>query len=455
MRIVVVGLGQTGQELAKELIDGGHEITVIDTNKEIVEDFTNHIDAIGIVGSGASKEVQLKAKTNIADVLIALSPTDEVNLMSCISAKLLGAKYTIARISATEYIKDEEYLTKNLGIDLIINAEYETATQIARIVGYPSNVRADAFANGKVDVIELKIKEDSILAGVKITKVKEVLKENLIIAAIIRNEKLIIPRGNAEIKVDDEVYLIAKNSEMYKLLKSLKLIEKPIKSIFMVGCGKIGTYLLKIFEQMKMKVKVVEFDREKCIETSNQFPDITVIHGNGIDSDMLIEEGIKEYDCCIAVTGEDEINLVVTLFAWSYKVRKLITKVVSVSYTKMLHNVEINNTLSPHLIVLSSIHRFIRGITEKGKREENIKSLYRFADNEAEAIEFEINKNFIGIGNKLKEIKLKKDIVVAFVIRNNKVIIPNGETTFEENDRVIVIASAEKNIGNLMEIIEE
>lgn len=455
MRIVIVGLGQTGQELAKELIYAGHEIIVIDTNKNLIENFTNHYDAIGVVGSGASKEIQLKAKANNADVMIALSPTDEVNLMSCITAKLLGTKRTIARVTAAEYVYDEAYLTKNLGIDMIINPEYETAKQITRILRYSNNIKANAFANGKVDVVELKIKEDSPLLGLKLDKIKAKFKEELIIAAIIRGEKLIIPRGDAEIKLDDEVYIITKDNEMCKLLKSLKLIEKPIKSVFMIGCGKIGTYLLKNFSHMKLKTKVVEFDKERCIETAEAFPDVMVIHGNGVDSDMLIEEGLKEYDACVAITGEDEINIVVTLFAWSHKVRKLVTKVVSVSYSKMLNNVDIDNTLSPHLIVLSSIHRFIRGITGKGVHVENIKSLHRFAKNTAEAIEFEVKKDFAGIGQKLKEIKLKKDIVIAFIIRDNKVIMPNGETTFEENDRVIVIASAEKNIGNLMEIIEE
>lgn len=454
MRIVIVGLGQTGQELAKELITAGHELIVIDTDKELVDDFTNHYDAIGIVGSGASKEIQIKAKASNADVLIALSPTDEVNLMSCITAKVLGTTYTIARVAAPEYAKDEEYLTKDLGIDLIINPEYEIAKQITRIISYTSSVKAGVFANGKVDVVELKIKEESPLLEVKIDKVKDKFKEEIIIAAIVRDEKLIIPRGGVEIKLDDEVYIIAKNNEMHKLLKTLKLIEKPIKSVFVVGCGKIGKYLLKNFGHMKLKTKVVEFDKEKCIETAAEFPDVTVIHGNGVDSDMLVEEGLKDYDACIAITGEDEVNIVVTLFAWSHKVRKLITKVMSISYSKMLNNVDINNTLSPHLVVLSSIHRFIRGISEKGITEENIKSLHRFAKNTAEAIEFEVKKDFSEIGKKLKDIKLKRDIVVAFIIRNNKVIMPGGETTLENNDRVIVVASAEKNIGNLTDIVE-
>lgn len=454
MRIVIVGIGQTGQELAKEFIDAGYEIIVIDTDKELVEEFTNNYDAIGVIGSGASKEIQLKAKANNADVLIALSPMDEVNLMSCITAKVLGTKYTIARVTAEEYVYDESYLTKDLGIDLIINAEYEIASQITRILSNTSNVKTRMFANGKVDVVELKIKEDSIFKGLKINKVREKIKEDIIIAAILRNEKLIIPRGDAEIKVDDELYIIAKNNEMYKLLKTLKLIEKPIKSVFVVGTGKIGKYLFKNLATLKLKTKIVENNKERCLETSEQFPDFTVIHGNGADADLLVEEGIKDYDCCVAITGEDEVNLVVTLFAWSHKIRKLITKVVSVNYTKMLNNVDINNTLSPHFVVFSSIHRFIRGITERGAHEENIKSLYRFAKNTAEAIEFEVQKEFIGIGKKLKDINLKKDIVVAFVIRDNKVIIPNGTTTFEKGDRVIIISSAEKNLSKLDEIIQ-
>ena len=225
MRIAIVGLGQTGEELAKEFINAGHEIIVIDTDKELVEEFTNNYDAVGIVGSGASKEIQLKAKANNADVLIALSPMDEVNLMSCITAKILGTKYTIARVTAEEYVYDEAYLTKDLGIDLIINAEYEIASQITRIIANTSSVNTKKFANGKVDVIELKVKEDSLFTGLKVTKIKEKIKEDIIIAAILRNEKLIIPRGDAEIKVDDELYIIAKNNEMYKLLKTLKLIE--------------------------------------------------------------------------------------------------------------------------------------------------------------------------------------------------------------------------------------
>ncbi len=452
MRIIVVGLGQTGQELAKELISAGHEIIVIDTTEKTIEDFTNEYDAIGVVGSGASKQIQVKAKAQYADVLIALSPSDEVNIMSAITAKTLGTKYTIARVTAEEYKEDEAYLMHDLGIDLVINEEYDTAQEITRLISYPTSIKVGAFANGKVDVAEVKIKENSELINLKLVDTKEKLKKDVIIASILRDEKLIIPRGDVVLKENDELCIIGKSAEIYYLLKRLDLIEKPIKSVFVVGCGKIGKYLLNNLSKMNIKTKVVEENKERCLELAEEFKDIDVIHGNGTNSDMLLEEGIKDYDACISLTKEDETNIVITLFAWSCKVRKLITKVVSLTYTKMLHNVEINNTLSPHIIILSSVHRFIRGIAE---RKESIKSLYRFSKNMAEAIEFEVGNDFIHTGKTLQEIKIKKEFLIAFLIRGKEIIIPNGQTTIEKKDRVTVISSAEKNLSRIEEIIEE
>lgn len=454
MRIVIIGLGQAGQELAKELLNAEHEIFVIDTNEKEVEEFTNHYDAVGIVGSGASKKIQLKAKVSGADVVVALTPSDEVNMMSCITAKLLGAKYTIARVSSEEYKEDERYLTKNLKIDAIIDAEYDTAKEIMRIVTYPTSIRTGAFANGKVDMAEVRVKEGSILENLKLIDVKSKFNIELIVASILRNGKLIIPRGDAIILKDDIVCVIAKASEIYRFLAQLKLIEKPVKSILLVGCGSIGKYLLKDLVNLKFKIKVIEFDKNRCMELLKEFPEVTIVHGNGVDSETLIEEGIKDFDCCISLTGADETNLVVTLFAWSCKVRKLITKVISVSYTKMLHNVEIDNTLSPHFMVLSAVQRFIRGITDKNQEIDVIKSLHRFSKNMAEAIEFDVGDDFTHLGKHLRQLKIRKNVVVAFIVRNNEIIIPNGETKLERNDSVIIVAESTQNIAKLEEIIE-
>ncbi|MBR4110364.1 MAG: Trk system potassium transporter TrkA [Clostridia bacterium] len=454
MRLIVVGLGETGIELAKELVLANHEVTVIDIEKNKVEEFTNEYDALGVAGSGASKAILMQAKANMADIIISVTSNDEVNLMSAITAKTLGTKHSIVKVSSKEYKDDEKYLGEKMGIDMVINAEQDTADEITRIVSYPSNMKTGIFSNGKVDMAEIKVKEDTILADTKLVEFKEKFNAKVTVVSIIRDEKLVVPRGDVTIKAGDEICIIGKHSEIYKFLNKLNLIDKPVKNILIIGCGGIGEQLLENLSEMNLKIKLIEFDKERCIEIVEKFPNVNVIHGNGIDSDMLIEEGIKDFDCCISITGADETNLVVTLFAWSCKVRKLITKIVSLSYSRMLHNVQIDNTLSPHLIILGSIHRFIRGIENNSMHVENIKSLYRFAKNKAEAIEFEATNDLEFLGKKISEINLKKDIVIAFIIRNKKVIIPHGETTIEENDKVMIIASADKNIGRLSEIVE-
>lgn len=460
MKIIIVGLGQAGTELAKELIKVGHEISVIDINKEIIEEFTNEYDAVGICGNGASRRIQLKAKAGNADLLVALTASDEVNLLACITAKALGARHTIARINDGEYREDESYLLDNLKVDMAINAECDMADEITRLITYPSSIKTGAFSNGKVDIVEIKIKENSPLNNLKITELKSKFNSNVIVTSIVRDNKLIIPRGDAVIKENDEVSIIATSSEIYSFLNKLELIEKSVKSVFIVGCGNIGKYLLQNLSKTKLKIKVVESNKDRCMELIQEFPNIEVVHGDGIDSDTLMEEGIQNFDSCISLTGVDETNLVVTLFAWSCKVRKLITKISSVNYTKMLHNEDIDNTLSPHLVVLSSVHRFIRGIDNKEKAKginngsSTIKSLHRFAQNMAEAIEFEITDSFLKLGQCLKCLNIKKDVVIAYIIRNGEIIIPNGETCFEKNDRVVVVANVNKNVARVEEILE-
>ncbi len=449
------GLGKLGQEIAKELIEGEHEVIVIDINESIIEEFTNEYDAVGIVGNGASRQIEQKAKASSADVLIALSGSDEVNLMSCITAKTLGTKYTIARVDGEEYKDDERYLMKKIGIDLVINEEYDTAMEISRLISYPSTIKTRAFANGKVDMAEIIVEKNSLLENLKLSKVKEKFGLNIIVASIIRKNKLIIPRGDVTLEKGDEVFFIAKNSDIYNLLRKLGLIDKPVKTLFLVGCGKIGKYLLDDLKNRKLKIKIIDSDKDRCIELAEEFPEATIIHGDGTDSKMLIEEEIKDYDCCISLTDDDETNIVVTLFAWSNQVRKIITKVVSLNYAKMLKYAKINNTLSPRFIILSGIHRFIRGIDENRKYETNIKSLHRFSKNMAEVIEFEITEEFDALGKTIKDIGVVRDVVIAFIIREEEIIIPSGRTTIEKNDRVIVIVAANKNIGSIEDIIEK
>ncbi len=451
MKIIVIGLGQVGQELVKELIQKNHDVTVIDLNKELLNKFTNKYEVNAIVGSGASKEIQTKAKCELADIVIALTDTDEINLMSCLTAKHLGAKYTIAKVKNLEYKSNDEFLKEQFNIDLVINSEHTTADEITRIVGYPSNIKIERFWESKINMSEIILREDSLLIGETIQNIKAKYKDKINIGCIVRNDKIIIPNNeNLKLEVGDTVYVLANTVRMHKFLKKIKLIEKPVKSVLMVGCGNIGEKLIGNLLKMNIKVKIIEFDLKKCQELSEKFEEATVVFGEEVNSDLLIEEGIKDYDCCISLTGNDESNLVISMFAWSCKTRKIITKIRSISYTSMLHNVEIDTTVSPYFIILSSIIKYIRSI--KDCINNSIQTLYRFANNQVDAIEFVIDKNYDYCNKPIAELKLKENVLIGFIVRGKDVVIPNGDTVFMEGDSVIIVAKADMGISEVGDV---
>lgn len=450
MKIVVVGLGQIGQELAKEMINKNHDVTVVDTDKELVDNFTNKYDAIGIVGSGASKEVQTKAKCDLADVVIAVTSTDEINLMCCLTAKYLGAKYTIATVKNLEYQNNDEYLRSKFQIDLVINSEHSTAEEITKIVGYPSSIKIDRFAESRMNMAEIIVRENSPLLDYTIEELKDKHKNKINIACVIRKEKVIVPNSDFRFEIGDVIYILATTVRLHKFLKKIKLIEKPVKSVLLIGCGNIGKKLTSNLINMNIKVKIIEFDLKKCQELSEEFSDVTVVYGDGVNSELLIEEGIKDYDCCISLTGNDESNLVVSMFAWSCNVRKIITKISSIAYTSMLHNVEIDTTVSPYSVILSSVIKYIRSI--KDCMNSSIKTLYRFAENKVEAIEFVIEENHEYCGVTFNSLNIKPGILISYIIRGKDIVIPDDTTVFEKGDKVIVIAKAEIGIGDVRDI---
>lgn len=451
MKIIVIGLGQVGQELVKELIQKNHDVTVIDLNKELLNKFTNKYEVNAIVGSGASKDIQTKAKCELADIVIALTDTDEINLMSCLTAKHLGAKYTIAKVKNLEYKSNDEFLKEQFNIDLVINSEHTTADEITRIVGYPSNIKIERFWESKINMSEIILREDSLLIGETIQNIKAKYKDKINIGCIVRNDKIIIPNNeNIKLEVGDTVYVLASTVRMHKFLKKIKLIEKPVKSVLMVGCGNIGEKLISNLLKMNIKVKIIEFDLKKCQELSEKFEEATVVFGEEVNSDLLIEEGIKDYDCCISLTGNDESNLVISMFAWSCKTRKIITKIRSISYTSMLHNVEIDTTVSPYFIILSSIIKYIRSI--KDCINNSIQTLYRFANNQVDAIEFVIDKNYYYCNKPIAELKLKENVLIGFIVRGKDVVIPNGDTVFMQGDSVIIVAKADMGISEVGDV---
>ena len=453
MKVIVIGLGQVGQELTKELVQKKHDVTVIDIRKEIVDSFTNKYEVMGVVGSGASKEIQQKARCEDADIVISVTDTDEINLMSCVTAKYLGAKYTIAKVKNLEYKNDDEFLKEKFKIDLVINSEHSTADEITRLVSYPSNVKVEHFIENKIKMAEITIKDDSPLVGLSISELEANYKNKINIGCIIRNNKSIIPTNEAKLDKKDIIYVLANTVNLHKFLKRNKLINKTVKSVLVVGSGNIGEKLVDNLLKMGIKVKIIEFDLKKCQELSEKYVDAEVVYGEELNSDLLLEEGIKDFDCCVSLTKNDESNLVITMFAWSCNTRKIITKISSIAYTSMLHNVDIDTTVSPYSIILSSVIRYVRSI--KNLMNNSITGLYRFANNEVDAIEFVVDGEFSYCNRKIGVMKLKPNILLAFIVRGKEVLIPDNDKEFMKGDRVIVIAKASAGISQLNDIIDK
>lgn len=453
MKIVIIGLGQVGQELAKELVQKKHDVTVIDVEKEIVDSFTNKYDVVGIVGSGASREVQQKADCENSDMVIAVTNTDEINLMSCLTAKYLGTKYTVANVKNLEYKSDDEFLKEKFKIDLVINSEHSTADEITRLVSYPSNIRVEHFTGNKINMAEITLKEDSPMIGMSVSELEANYKNRIKIGCLIRNSKTLIPNRETKLEEKDIIYVLANPIYLHKFLKKNKLIKKTVKSVLIVGCGNIGEKLINNLLKMGIKVKIIEFDLKKCQELSEKYYNAEVVFGEEINSNLLIEEGIKNFDCCISLTRNDESNLVITMFAWSCNVGKIITKISSIAYTSMLHNVSIDTTVSPYSNILSSVIRYVRSI--KNRTSNSITGLYRFANNQVDAIEFVVDEDFYYCNKKIKLLKVKPNMIIAFIVRGKEEIVVNDDTELKKGDKVIVIAKASAEVGQLDDVIQK
>lgn len=453
MKIIIIGLGQVGQELAKELIQKKHDVTVIDINKKLVDNFTNKYDAIGVTGSGASKIIQEKAECNVADLVIAVTDTDEINLMSCLTAKYLGTNYTVARVKSLEYNNNDEFLKNKFNIDLVINTERSTADEITKIVSYPSNIKVEHFLESKINMAEVILREDSLIIGASILELEQKYKNQINIGCIVRKDKVIIPNKQLRFEKNDIIYVLASNIKLHNFLKKNKLIDKPVKSVLMIGSGNIGENVIANLVKMGIKVKVIEFDLKRCQELSEKYEAVEVVFGEEINSDLLIEEGIKKYDCCISLTSKDESNLVTSMFAWSCETRKVITKISSIAYTSMLHNVKIDTTVSPYSLIIASVIKYIRSI--KNGINESIKELFRFANNQADAIELCIDDNCKYCNKKLGSLKIRSNVRIALIIRNKTVIVADEEQEFQKGDSAILIAEATAGIGKIDDVIIE
>jgi trk system potassium uptake protein TrkA len=451
MKIVIIGLGTIGRTILKNLSREGHTVTIIDEDKEKIERLIEHYDVFGVVGNGASMAIQQEAGIKGAELVIALTRSDELNILACLVAKRVGAKNTIARVRNPDYRKQILEMKDDLGISMVVNPELQTADEIFNLVNLPSVAQIDRFAGGKVSLVEVVAEPGCALIGETLISLGKKLPTKVLICAVQRGDEVIIPSGNFEIHEGDHIHFTAVAKTLGDFLREVNLMKSPLRNVMIVGGGRIGYYLADSLSKKKYKVKLIEQDAAHAEELAEQLPRVTVVCGNGTQHDLLMEEGIEAMDAFVALTNIDEENIIVSMFANKKNVKKTITQIKGEDLRGMLDELGIDNNVSPRQIVADRIISYIRALANTVGS--NVLALYRLVDEQVEALEFAAKKQESFYNKPLRTLKIKRNCLVGCIIRQSEVIIPNGDSEIHLGDTVVVVTT-HKNFDDLNDVFE-
>ncbi len=439
MKIVIVGNGKVGFSLAEHLVKESHDLTIVDMQEEPLRKASDILDIMSVKGNGVSSSILKEAGAESADLLVAATSSDEVNMVCCSTAKHLGTKCTIARIRNPEYTMGISELKKTMGIDMVINPENASATEIARWLRFPSAANIETFCRGRVELMGFRLQAKDFMVGKPLHVLSDQVKKlSLLFCAIERDSEVFIPDGAFVPRENDKLYVIGRPSSLDQFFRLLGRYCPKVKDVFIVGGGKISLYLTTILEKMKMRTKIVELSQERCRQISEQLNHTMVICGDGTDQELLNEERLASSDAFVALTDRDEDNLILSLYAMQLGIPKVITKSNRQNYAGIARAVGLDSIISPKSITVSQILQLVRGM--ENSEGSVMTTLYRIADGLAEAMEFSVGSHTKHLGVALKDLTLKKGILLAVIMRNGEIIIPEGNSSIQEGDSVIVIA---------------
>ncbi len=454
MNIIIVGGGKVGVSIAKQLSAENHDVTVVDQSEELVDKISNSLDVICCSGNGASFPTLKSVGVENCDLLVAVTGSDELNMFCCMCANKLGAKHTIARIRNPEYSDQLYEMKRDLGLSLFVNPERAVAMEIARVLRFPSASRVELFAKGRVELVSATLPEGNILCGRKLSGLTRELGISVLICAVDRGEETFVPDGNFELQAGDEVYFTGTPRNISTAFKITGLLEAPVKSVMIAGGGRVAFYLAKTLEKQNMRVKIIERDRAVAEELADGLPDSVILQGDITDHDILLEEGIGSVDAFVGLTGIDEANIFSALYAARLSVPKVIVKVNNDNMMRMTRELGIDTLISPKLVMTNEILRYVRAVDRSSSHSE-IRSLYKIVGGKVEVLEFIADGEIEGLtGIALKDLKTKKGILIACIIRKSQAIIPGGGDCIYPGDGVLVV-TAEGAISSLSDILEE
>ncbi len=439
MQIIIVGCGNVGSTLAEQLSKEGHNITIIDTKSDVVKHVSNTFDIMGIVGNGAGYSIQMEAGIENADLLIAVTSSDELNLLCCLIAKKAGGCHTIARVRNPVYSREINFIKEEMGLSMVINPEDAAAMEIARVLKFPSAIKIDTFAKGKIELVKYRIEEDSVLCDQALKNVSAKYKSEVLVSMVERDEDVFIPGGNFVLRAKDEISVIGSARNTVQFFKKLGVTTTKAKSAFIVGGGETGFYLASQLLSIGVKVKIVERDRGRCEELSELLPQAMIICGDGTDRELLLEEGVAQTGAFVALTNLDEENIMLSLYVKSISKAKLITKVHRIAYDKIIGELDLGSVIYPKFITAETIITYVRAM--QNSIGSNIETLYRMNNDRVEVLEFVVKEDSPVLGIPLQELKLKPNLLISCINHKGNVVIPRGQSVIKAGDTVVIVTT--------------
>ncbi len=440
MKIVIMGCGKVGHKLAEQLSQEEHDVVVIDQDSEALQTLANNEDVLCIEGNAVSYDVQTEAEVGSADLVVACTDGDELNMLCCLLAKKRGAARTVARVRKPEYYEQLPYIQKELGLSFAINPEWASADAISRVLIFPAANSIEPFAKGRVELMGFLLEEGNPLVGRSLTEIGQRFRFRVLVCAVQRKKEVFIPVGSDVLEAGDRIYLVSSHDELQHFFKEIDRFRSSVRSVMIAGGGKITYYLAKRLLEQGMRVKIIEQNPARCRELCESLPKADIVCGDGSSQDLLLEEGIERVDAFAAMTGLDEINAILSLYAKTQNVSKVVTKVTQLPFTDMLENIGIESLISPKEITANRILRYVRAVSASAG-ESSVESLCQLIGGRLEALEFIVEQETSFTGIPLKDLKLRPGFLIAYIVREHKQIIPGGNDTIEPRDSVLLVTT--------------
>ena len=452
VKILIAGNGKVGSTLARQLSAEGYDLVLIDSDPRVLEGSEEQYDIMTLTGNCASMQTLREADVEHADLLVACTGTDEVNLLCCMTAHQLNPQiHTVARIRDPEYVEQAYAMRHAFGLSMTFNPEKQAAEEIARLLKYPGFLKRESFAHGKVQLVELRVEEGSKICNVSLIDFSGIVKCQVLVCTVLRDGKAITPGGSFVLRAGDRIFVTATSDNLAILLKSLGIVTHKVKNVLIAGGGMISYYLAQNLEKTSIYAHVLEKDYERCKKLATLLPRTNVVCGDVVDQNFLESEGLATYDALASLTGSDELNMVISLYGHTRDLPQIITKLNHVENSKITETLPVGSVICPRKLCCNNIVRYVRAMQNQTGA---ALTIYSIADGQAEAMEFEVDQTTKNCDVPLKRIKLKKNILLVCITRGSQIMFPNGDSTFQGGDRIVLVSSSEDVIMQLNDIFE-